>query len=160
MPTYHKVVTEGRDTGDDIRNQILHAAQTWTAQGSRIVEAQLSTWRFVKVLYNDLETDTLTGKITVEEELLGRVHVNFRISISYHQGRQEAGCVVSLLYQTHHSNYNHHTAQYLQVPYCILGANKPWHGMLEAFAWSMSDYIELMVDPDEVHNLGVLSESM
>lgn len=148
MPTYTRFITDGTESATDIRRLIKNAVTTWTPQGSRISDCDITQWTHVNTHRGPFEIATLNGVLQVTEEALGTVYVHFDISHTMLLAEPEKGCVVSLLYRAHHSNPASPWTDAIARPYHINGIVRQWRGVIESFTWTMSDYIEALSDPD------------
>lgn len=159
MPMYTRVIYQGKEVYGDPRRAAEQFIKQNTVQGERVQEPVVTSWEYIETRTAGFRTEFLRGQFTIHEEALGYAYVCFRLSATFQEGRDENGCVVSLICRTFPHDSKHSSAHELQLPYCITGVHRPYKSVAEAFGWMVSDYLELIVDPDEIRNLETLAEN-
>ena len=160
MPHYIRVIYQGKEVQDDPRRLCEQFIAQNTVQGSRIQTPAITGWEYIETRTAGFRTEFLRGQFTIHEEALGYAYVCFRLSATYQDGKEENGCIVSLICRTFASNSGYHLAEEMRMPYCITGVYRDYASIAQAFGWMVSDYIEIVVDPDEVRNIETLAENM
>lgn len=159
MPMLTRVIYQGKEVTDDPRRLCEQFIVQSTVQGERIQTPVVSSWEYIETRTAGFRTEFMRGQFTIHEELLGYAYVCFRLSATFQEGNEDNGCVVSLICRTFPHDSQHRHAHELALPYCLTGLHRNYPSFAQAFGWMVSDYIALIVDPDEVHNLETLAEN-